>query len=42
MREKQENERLKLERIKREKLQLLNELGIPDKYKAELSKKKIV
>lgn len=42
VREKQENERLKLEQIKQKKLGLLNEIGIPEKYNVELGKKKII
>ena len=42
VREKQEIERVKIERIKEEKLKELHQSGIPEKYKAELSRKKIV
>lgn len=41
VRQKLEEERLKVERIKQEKLKHLQELGIEDKYKHDLAKKKI-
>ncbi len=42
VRTKIEEEKRKIEAIKNKKLQELNNLEIPDKYKAELAKKKIV
>jgi hypothetical protein len=36
-----ENEKMKLEQIKEKKLGQLNGLSIPEKYVAELAKKKI-
>lgn len=42
VRQKIEEEKRKIEAIKNKKLQELNNLEIPDKYKAELAKKKIV
>ena len=42
VRQKQEEERLKVENIKKEKLDGLSKLGIEEKYKADLSKKKII
>ena len=41
VRQKIEDERLKVERIKREKLDGLRGIGIADKYQTDLSKKKI-
>lgn len=41
VRQKIEDERRKIEAIKQKKLEELNNLSIPDKYKAELAKKKI-
>ncbi len=41
VREKQEEERRKLEKIKAEKLKELESIGIPQKYKAELTRKKV-
>ncbi len=41
MRENLNAQKRKLEKIKEKKLGLLGELGINEKYKAELSKKKI-
>lgn len=41
VRQKIEEERRKIEAIKQKKLQELHQLEIPDKYKAELAKKKI-
>lgn len=41
LRGQQEQQKLKLERIKREKLAEMDRLGIPEKYKAELQMKKI-
>ena len=41
VRQKIEEERRKIEAIKQKKLNELNNLNIPDKYKAELAKKKI-
>ena len=37
-----EEEKRKIEAIKQKKLEDLNQLEIPDKYKAELAKKKIL
>lgn len=42
VREMQENERLKLEKVKAAKLKELETLNIPEKYKAELTRKKII
>lgn len=42
VREKLENERQKLEEIKARKLKQLENIGIPEKYNAELMKKKII
>jgi len=42
VRQKQEEERLKVENIKKDKLSSLSKLGIEEKYKADLSKKKII
>lgn len=42
VRQRLEDERLKVERIKMEKLAELGQLGIEDKYKHDLAKKKIV
>ena len=42
VRSKIEEEKRKIEAIKNKKLDQLNNLDIPDKYKAELAKKKIV
>ena len=42
VRQKQEEERQKVENIKKEKLDGLGKLGIEEKYKADLSKKKII
>lgn len=42
VRQKLADERLKVEGIKKQKLASLQEIGIEDKYQAELSKKKIV
>jgi len=42
VRQKLEDDRLKVERIKQDKLNLLADLGIEDKYKHDLAKKKIV
>ena len=42
VREKQENERLRLEKIKKERISELGNIGIPEKYKAELARKKII
>ncbi len=42
VREMQEAERLKLEKVKSEKMKELEHLSIPEKYKAELARKKIV
>ena len=41
VRQKIEDERLKVEGIKAQKLQGLREIGIADKYQADLSKKRI-
>ena len=41
MRQKQEDEKKKLEDIKTKKLTTLQGLGVPDKYQAELNRKKI-
>ena len=41
IRQKQENEKMKLEQIKAKKLGQLSGLDIPDKYVAELAKKRI-
>ena len=41
VRQRIEEERRKVEAIKNKKLGELNNLSIPDKYKAELAKKKI-
>jgi hypothetical protein len=41
VRQKIEEERRKIEAIKHKKIDELNNLNIPDKYKAELAKKKI-
>ena len=41
VRQKIEEERRKIEAIKQKKLSELNNMNIPDKYKAELAKKKI-
>ena len=41
VRQKVDDERRKIEAIKNKKLDQLNNLSIPDKYKAELAKKKI-
>lgn len=41
VREKIEAERLKVERIKKEKMEALGQLGIAEKYQADLSKKRI-
>jgi hypothetical protein len=37
-----EDEKMKVEGIKKQKLQGLKHIGIEDKYQAELAKKKIV
>jgi hypothetical protein len=42
VRSKIEEEKRKIEAIKQKKLEGLNQLEIPDKYKAELAKKKIL
>lgn len=42
VRQRIEDERLKVERIKAEKLQGLVDLGIESKYQADLSKKRIL
>ena len=42
VRQRIEDERLKVERIKADKLNGLKELGIADKYQADLSKKRIL
>lgn len=42
VRQRIEDERLKVERIKAQKLQGLVDLGIEDKYQADLSKKRIL
>ena len=42
MRQKLEDDRLKIEAIKQKKLAQIQELGIEEKYQAELAKKKIV
>ena len=42
VRQRIEDERLKVERIKGEKLASLKTVGIADKYQADLSKKKIL
>ena len=42
VRQRIEDERLKVERIKAEKLQSLVDLGIESKYQADLSKKRIL
>jgi hypothetical protein len=42
VRQKQEEERRKVENIKKDKLDSLSKLGIEEKYKADLSKKKII
>jgi hypothetical protein len=42
VRSKIEEEKRKIEAIKHKKLEQLNNLEIPDKYKAELAKKKIL
>ena len=42
VRQKIEEERRKIEAIKQKKLDQLNNLEIPDKYKAELAKKRII
>ena len=42
VRQKIEDEKRKIEAIKQKKLEQLNNLEIPDKYKAELAKKKII
>lgn len=41
VRQKIEEERRKIETIKQKKINELDNLAIPDKYKAELAKKKI-
>lgn len=41
IRQRLEDERMKVEGIKQRKMNELNDLGISDKYKAELAKKKI-
>ena len=41
MRQKIEEERRKIEAIKQKKLEDLQQLNIPDKYQAELARKKI-
>ena len=41
VRQKIEDERLKVEGIKAQKLQGLRDIGIADKYQADLSKKRI-
>jgi len=41
IRQRLEDERLKVEGIKQRKMVELDDLGISDKYKAELAKKKI-
>jgi hypothetical protein len=41
VRQKIQEEREKIEKIKVKKLNELNQLSIPDKYKAELAKKKV-
>ena len=41
VRQKIDDERKKIESIKNKKLDQLNGLSIPEKYKAELAKKKI-
>lgn len=42
MRQKLEEDRLKVEAIKQQKLQHIQSLGIDSKYTTELAKKKIV
>lgn len=42
VRSKLAEDRMKIESIKARKLDEINELGIEEKYKAELAKKKIV
>lgn len=42
VRQKLEDEKMKVEGIKKQKLQGLKHIGIEDKYQAELAKKKIV
>ena len=42
VRQRIEDERLKVERIKAQKFQGLVDLGIEDKYQADLSKKRIL
>lgn len=42
VRQKLEDERLKVEGIKKQKLASLKDIGIEEKYQAELAKKKIV
>lgn len=41
LRKKQEEEKAKLEKIKAAKLNHLRSVGVPDKYSAELARKKI-
>lgn len=41
MRQKIEEERQKVERIKHQKLQTLKEIGIAEKYQTDLAKKRI-
>ena len=41
MREKQQMQKRKIEKIKEKKLGTLGDLGIDAKYKAELAKKKV-
>jgi hypothetical protein len=38
----QDADRRKLERLKAEKLELLKKAGVPEKYRAELAKKKVL
>lgn len=42
VRQKLEDDRLKIEAIKQKKLAQIQDLGIEEKYQAELAKKKIV
>jgi hypothetical protein len=37
-----ERDRIKLEKLKQEKLELMDQMGIPQRYRAELAKKKIL
>lgn len=41
VRQKQEDEKKKLENIKKKKITNLQDLGVPDKYQAELNRKRI-